>query len=60
VDHGRAQIGFWTEDGGIDGRTPVDVEDTLATTQSRRASCHAVAAGTTALITQLPLPFDRS
>lgn len=31
-----------------------------ASPQSRRATCHAVAAGTTALITQLPLPLDRS
>jgi hypothetical protein len=27
IDPQSGQIGFWTEDGGIDGRTPVDLED---------------------------------
>ena len=27
MDPQSGQIGFWTEDGGIDGRTPVDLED---------------------------------
>jgi Uncharacterised protein family (UPF0158) len=27
IDPRSGQVGFWTEDGGIDGRTPVDLED---------------------------------
>ena len=27
IDPQSGQIGFWTEDGGIDGRTPVDLEE---------------------------------
>jgi Uncharacterised protein family (UPF0158) len=27
IDPQSGQIGFWTEDGGVDGRTPVDLED---------------------------------
>src|SRR5215212_7073659 len=27
IDPRSGQIGFWTEDGGIDGRTPVDLEE---------------------------------
>jgi hypothetical protein len=27
VDPQSGQIGFWTEDGGIDGRTPVDLDE---------------------------------
>ena len=41
-------------------RSSCPMVNTVASPQSRRATCHAVAAGTTALITQLPLPFDRS
>ena len=27
IDPQSGKIGFWTEDGGIDGRTPVDLDD---------------------------------
>ena len=42
------------------GLSSCPMVNTVASPQSRRATCHAVAAGTTVLITQLPLPFDRS
>jgi hypothetical protein len=41
-------------------RSSCPMVNTVASPQSRRATCHAVAAGTTALITQLPLPLERS
>jgi hypothetical protein len=34
--------------------------NTVASPQKGRAACHDVAAGTTVLITQLPLPLERS
>jgi hypothetical protein len=41
-------------------RSSRQMANTVASPQKGRAACHDVAAGTTVLITQLPLPLERS